>query len=257
MIADPLTGESYEVVDMHAHLGTWFNFGQVPPDVPALRRAMGCAGIDAMMASHTLGLVGEIELGNARLDELHRELPELMGYVAVNPHYEEASLRQLDRWLGKGCFHGMKMHPETHVYRITDPACQSLFRVADQARCPVLIHVMSREAIADCAEIAARYPHLSLVMGHSGGAALRVQALETARDLPNVYFDLTASVMLENCLEWMTAQVGARRILFGTDFPFIDPKHSVGQVLYSRLTPGEKRSIFSENARRILAGSAV
>lgn len=255
MITDRFTGETYEVVDMHAHLGTWFNFSQVKPDLPALRRALKCAGIDRFMASHTLALVGEIELGNAKVDEMSREMPELMGYVGVNPHYEAASLEQLDRWLGKGCFKGMKMHPETHVYRITDPSCQSLFRVADNAHCPVLIHVMSPEAIKDCAEIAARYPNLSLLMGHSGGVDYRVQALECCCDFPNVFFDLTSSMMKENCLEWMVERVGADRILFGSDVPFIDAKHSVGQVLYSRLSTEDKRKIFSENARRILAKS--
>lgn len=254
MIVDRFTGETYEILDFHAHLGTWPNFSQVYPDVAALQRAMDCCGIDRIVASHTLTLTGEFSRGNEQTEKISTAFPRVLGYVGVNPHYEKESLAQLDRYLGKGCFCGIKLHPETHQYRIADECCQSIFRRAAQVRCPVLIHVMSEQCVRDCEKIAAQFPEVPLIMGHSGGVAYRELAVKTCCDAPNVYFDLTASVMEEGCVEWMVETAGADRVVFGSDVPFVDPKHSVGQVLYSRLSAADKRKIFSENAKRILSG---
>ena len=49
----------------------------------------------------------------------------------------------------------------------------------------------------------------------------------------------------------MVGGVGADRILFGTDLPFIDCRPQVGYVAAARISDDDKRRIFGRNARKL------
>ena len=251
MVFDAVHNTHYFLLDAHAHLGTWYNFGQKEPSAQNLLRSIRSCGIDLLVASHTLGLTGEVHRGNELCSAMREELPSLFGYIAVNPHDTATATAELAQRAADRFFCGIKMHPETHRYRLKDPLCEPIFAFAQQHRYPVLVHVMSETEIADFCTVAARFPEINFLMGHSGGFSNRILAVHSALPLANVYFDLTTSVMLEGSLEWMVANIGADRIVFGTDIPFLDPKHCVGQVLYSDLSPADKATIFGETARRL------
>jgi predicted TIM-barrel fold metal-dependent hydrolase len=53
-------------------------------------------------------------------------------------------------------------------------------------------------------------------------------------------------------VERIVGEVGADRVLWGTDFPFLDPVYLVGRLAYARLTDEAKRKVFGENAQRLL-----
>lgn len=255
MVFDAIHNIRYSVLDAHAHLGVWYNFGQTEPTAQNLRRSIRSNGIDTLFASHTLALTGEVRRGNELCRAMREEIPSLYGYIVASPH--DAPALELERCGTDPFFRGVKLHPETHGYRLTDPNCEPIFLFAGSHAYPVLVHVMSDQEISDFCTIAARYPQVNFLMGHSGGFANRIHAVRSALPLANIYFDLTASVMLEGNLEWMVANAGADRILFGTDIPFLDPKHCIGQVLYSSLSASDKASIFSETARRLFFPSSA
>jgi hypothetical protein len=49
----------------------------------------------------------------------------------------------------------------------------------------------------------------------------------------------------------MVDQLGPERVLFGSDFPFIDQRMSLGRVAYADLDPESRRAILGENSRRL------
>ena len=46
--------------------------------------------------------------------------------------------------------------------------------------------------------------------------------------------------------------VGADRILFGTDLPFLDPRPQLGRVAFAKISDDEKRLVLGLNAARVL-----
>jgi uncharacterized protein len=52
---------------------------------------------------------------------------------------------------------------------------------------------------------------------------------------------------------WAVGEVGAERILFGTDTPLYFSPSQRARIDYAELSDGEKRSILWDNARRILS----
>jgi predicted TIM-barrel fold metal-dependent hydrolase len=49
----------------------------------------------------------------------------------------------------------------------------------------------------------------------------------------------------------MVKAVGAERVVYGSDMPFLSLPSGIGSVLWADIEESEKRLIFGENARRL------
>jgi hypothetical protein len=102
------------------------------------------------------------------------------------------------------------------------------------------------------ASIAAEFPTVALLLGHSGGSwAGHLDAIEVAQRWPNVYLETCVSQSHFGAIEWMVREVGATRVVFGTDQPFIDPRPQLGRVAFAKITDEERRLILGGNAARL------
>lgn len=85
-------------------------------------------------------------------------------------------------------------------------------------------------------------------MGHAGAD---IKAMEDAFDVvnkhSNVYIDLAISLTYEGNVEWFVREVGSKRVLFGTDMPFFDPRPAFGRLAMAEISDGEKKDIFGLN----------
>jgi predicted TIM-barrel fold metal-dependent hydrolase len=119
-------------------------------------------------------------------------------------------------------------------------------------------------------ELALRHPELTIIAAHAG-APWVVETLAVAVRHPNVYLDISAlpairKELLPLVLTLCVEQGLEDRILFGSDFPLVDPGQyasSVRTVQVPRLarwigrlpalSPTFKRHILGENAARLLS----
>lgn len=241
------------VIDIHGHMGQWFNFSIPGRGDEDILDAMARYGIGHIVLSHLKTITGSFTEGNREAMAFAARHPEqVSAYIGVDPHYPKQTMEELTRWVDDPCAAGIKLHPETHRYSILDPVCQSVFRFANDRRLPVLIHIWGPQAARDCAQVALENPGMQLIMGHSGGPEAYREAVWAAQQAENIVLDITGSYALEGQLEWTVEKVGANRIVFGSDMPFIDAKHTLGRVLYSALTLEQKRMILSGNAGKLL-----
>jgi hypothetical protein len=98
-----------------------------------------------------------------------------------------------------------------------------------------------------------RFPHVPIILGHSGGTySGHTQAIQLARQYPNFYLDITNSVRYLHRVRRMVRGVGAGRVLFGSDMPFLSLSSGLGAVLWSNISEEERRLVLGENARRLL-----
>jgi uncharacterized protein len=127
---------------------------------------------------------------------------------------------------------------------LVEPVLQA---AADHGRLPVVVHGSAPTTAGDLAtlvELARRYPTVPLVISQLGGAHFPT-AIDAAREVPNVYVDLsTAPVAFAVRL---AIHEVPERTLFGSDAPYGDPV--LARAAVERATgPGELRD-------RVLGGT--
>jgi len=78
-----------------------------------------------------------------------------------------------------------------------------------------------------------------------------VRAIQQSRH-GNVYADTSAARSITpNLIEWAVRQVGADRVLFGTDTPLYHASMQRARIDHADLTDAVKRMILCENAERL------
>lgn len=238
------------MIDIHGHI--WL--GQEEKNAADMRKAAEKFGVEAIFIS-ALGShqpdKREIDALNDRCFALCREDPLFYPYVTVAPEQENA-LEVLENGISRGAV-GMKIW----VSCLCDaPCCDPLYRRCAVAGLPVLIHTFSKSVgqlpnestAVHLAAAARRHPDTKFILAHLGGNCYH--GIPLIRELPNVYADFSGSGCRADDLPYALEQLGAARILFGTDMPGSFAM-SWGQVLAAGLTDRERELILSGNARRL------
>lgn len=244
------------IIDIHGHIGPWHDFFLPEPSTKWLVETNRRIGIDAVVVSHLVAFGHDTATGNRMALEAARQYPgELAVWLVANPHRPE-DVGELRDLLDEPGVCGLKLHPDVHEYAITDPGYRPYLELAEERGIPVLSHGQTRSLWSDpgqLAAVAARYPDLTLLMGHSG---LWVDGFERVIDLagehPGLYLEVCGSRLTSRWLERLVAGVGAQKVLFGSDASFLDPRMGLGKVLGARLEPEDRALVLGGNARRIL-----
>src|SRR5699024_3787456 len=101
-------------------------------------------------------------------------------------------------------------------------------------------------------EVAQRHGDITVLIGHSGALpAGYEEAVSVAREVPGASLELCGSYMNARVLQSFVDRLGAHRVVFGSDFPFIDQRVSLGRVAYSALAPADLDAVLAGNASRL------
>ncbi|HEY3417731.1 MAG TPA: amidohydrolase family protein [Armatimonadota bacterium] len=255
LTGEPLAGEL--VIDVHAHIGPYRAFYLPDPWADGLLRSMDRLGITLTLCAPTLAIGPDPVNGNLQILQAQQAAPtRLRGYVTVSPHQpEHEMLGELERYLFQEQFAGIKLHPSIHGYSLLGPNYAPVYEFARAHGIVILSHGWLGDANCDpnaFLQLAKRYPDITFLLGHSGGTLDgNEQSIAAAKEAENLHLDLTASIRGYGMLERMVDQLGAERLLFGTDSTFLEPSVVFGCVLGGRISDEAKRLIFGGNARRL------
>ena len=249
----PGKGAGAVVIDIHTHLGRGEPDGDrlqrdLLPEL--LLRIMDEAGVERSV------------IFPVTYRDYRRAIEELAGYREEHPdrfilfgrvgNTPEAA--DIVRWAYethgiKGCkfHHGLDRFEEDSPHLLEAlAACQELGLVA-------IFDAFDRNAFK-VSPLAGRFPRLTIIMAHMGGL-WKLEAIdhciETARKHPNVMLD-TAAIVLFQEIERAAREIGAERILFGSDAPGIHPGPEKAKIEYLHLSAEEKALILGGNAARLL-----
>ena len=256
-------------VDVHGHYGDYFR-----RDVPALTNqfATGDAATVARRAADNniewtvvSPLLGLLPRGRADAAEGNREaarvVPDtdgLLQWVIIDPTRPETYEQAAEMLSAPHCV-GIKLHPEEHCYPITEHG-DALFAFAAEHRAVVLVHSGDENSLpADFLPYAERYPEIRLLLAHlgnGGGAAgdpsTQVRAIQASTQ-GNVYVDTSsARSIMPQLVEWAVGEIGADRILYGTDTPLYSAEMQRARIDHAELTDDQKKLILRENAVALL-----
>ena len=118
---------------------------------------------------------------------------------------------------------------------------------------PLLADVAGRAHVVEM--LASEFPQLNITIPHLGSFVGDWRAHQRVVDqlarLPNVYAD-TSSVRHFDYLLQAVKRAGARKLLFGSDGPWLHPGVELRKIELLRLKPEAKRLVLGGNAIRLL-----
>jgi len=245
------------VIDAHAHMGPWHNFHIPHNSARGMVERLDQLGIDSCVASPHVAIGPCYREGNRQVMAAADEFPtRVVPYVTINPNYPEAEVREeIEHWHALGRIRAFKIHPACHSYKVDGPGYAPMFEYAREHALPVLSHSWAGDSLGGASllsRLAGEMPTVTFLVGHAASSwAMIDEACQEAREKDNVILDLTGSQLLYGALEAMVERVGAEKIVFGSDIPFIDPAPGLGRVLMARITDDDKRKVLGLNAKRI------
>jgi uncharacterized protein len=252
-----LASLGWRLIDAHAHLGPWEGFYIPTPDAETMVAMMDRLGILMTGIASNLAISSDYARGNDLTSQAVYRFPHrLFGYVVPNPRYADDVLPELRRGLDQLGLCAIKLHPAVHNYGVLDAQCEPIWRFAEERGCPILIHTWEgdkRCSPAACAQVAAAHPSVPILLGHSGGTpGGRRESAQVAQERPNLYLELCSSRLMAAEVEWMVGQVGAERVIYGTDVPWIDPRFGLGKIAFTNLSDEQLRLVMGESMARLL-----
>jgi len=192
--------------------------------------------------------------GNDEIAAVLRRYPDrFVGFAGANPWYEEEALKELDRAVGKLGFKGLKLHPALQGILACDDLVYPLVERAIKLRIPVYIHsgTPPYSLPFQIGELANTFPEATIIMGHFGYDAFWTDVLPVAKKNDNLFLETSRHPVnqhVERCVE----ELGAERILFGTDLPYTNPYREVEKIRLLKINEEARRKILGENMAEIL-----
>lgn len=254
-------------VDIHAHFG-WFD----RPEQPELNRRMSSAdaatvaerarrcGIGLTVVSPLSALLprgqADVEKGNSEAVKIVPKTPGLLQWVVVNP-LQPGTFDQAREVLAMPQCVGIKIHPDEHCYSIQEYG-DTIFSFAESQGSVVLTHSGDNNSMPrDFISFADRFPEVVVILAHIGcgpnhDRTLQVRAIQGSTS-SNVFADTSSATSIRpGLIEWAVQEIGADRILFGTDSPLYCTCMQRERINGAELDDSSKRMILRDNAIRVL-----
>jgi uncharacterized protein len=253
-------------IDVHGHYGRYLRAGDgslrdrlSSADAAEVVRRAGEAGIVLTIVSPLTALLprlhGDAVAGNIEAARVTAEIPGLKQYVVIDPRRAE-TYDQAREMLSQPQCVGIKIHPEEHGYPIGEHG-EAIFGFAAERRAVVLTHTSEQNSLAgDFIPWLDRFPEVRLILAHigcgwDGDLTHQVRAVVRSRH-GNVYADTSsASSIVPGLIEWAVGEVGADRVLFGTDTPLYHTAMQRARIEHADLPDADKRLILRDNALRL------
>ena len=239
------------IIDAHCHAGAgdgltgpWDTRASLRP---YLRRAAE-AGIDRtvlLAAFHT-----DYAVANRDVARLVASRPQrFYGFAFVHPERDRGRVYALIQIaVERYGFLGVKVH--RHDARITREVCEA----ARAFHLPVLYDVTGEISI--CELLATEYADVDFIIPHLGSFAddwrAQLGLIDHLERHPNIYAD-TAGVRRFDLLEQAVQRAGARKILFGSDGPWLHPAVELEKIYCLGLSEADEQLVLGRNFLRLTA----
>ena len=256
-----------QIIDFHTHpylaepgSGQCFAFyPNMAPQTPEGMKAQ-------LLESGVTHICGSVIRGDRKFDMLELnnaalQLRDILGadfYTPgfhIHPDYMEESLAEIERMHQAGVSLIGELVPYMHGWNHYDQRdyIGELNILLDAAQKHGMI--FSHHTIWDwpLEDVIAAHPDMPFVAAHPGERDSVARHIERMRKYDNVYIDLSGTGIFRfGCIRYLVDQVGADRVLFGTDYPICNPDMYIHAVLGERLGDSVTQKIFHDNAARLL-----
>jgi predicted TIM-barrel fold metal-dependent hydrolase len=177
------------------------------------------------------------------------------GFVYLNPKHVRESLDELNRCVADGPMIGVKLWVAMHA---DAPALDPIVERASELKSVVFQHTWMKitgnlpgeSTPMQLAALAARHPNARFICGHTGGDW--EQGIRAVRAHPNISVDLGGGDPVAGITEMAVRELGAERILFGSDAPARSFASQLAKVHGADIPDAAKQLILATNLQRLL-----
>ena len=247
------------IVDAHMHIGPPGVFFSPKYDTKDYISLMDESHIAYSICSDQPALMGGVSPNLENTDKLFEQSSQRIYILSVfNPKYTQESIVALERMTRKPYLVGIKIHPSMHGVDAESDKYESVWNFASENDLTIMSHTWSISPYNPVQKYSTplkfekfvkKFPNVRFVMGHFGGRGDgRNEAMQLINDYPNVYGDFAGDIYDYELIENLVASVPSDRILFGSDYPWFDPKANTLLVLLSKVSDEVKLKILRENA---------
>lgn len=211
-------------------------------------------------------MIGRLQRRNQWTCEIGRQHPGLIPFIGLDPSMSEEELLTEIETRGREGARGIKLHPAAQRFYPSDPRLSPVYERASALGWPIVFHSgafalgpgrSDHAVLQHFPELLAAFPRLTVVLGHMGFGEFNT-CVGIARDYPNAMFDCcyvingtdASPAISDEEAAAAIRQVGASRVMFGSDYPWFDPALDAARIGRLPLRDGEKRAVLYENAAR-------
>ncbi len=243
------------IIDCHCHAGTgdrmtapWNTIAAIKP---YLRRARA-AGISKTVVVAVFH--SDYNKANAELAGIIAKNPSrLIGFVFVHATRDAGRIFQMvERAVRKWRFRGIKIHGFDAMP--TREVCEA----ARAFRLPIFVDVVSRPEVIDM--LAPQYPDVNFIVAHLGSYTddwrAHQQVVYQMARYPNVYGD-TSTVRRFDYIVEAIKRAGPRKLIFGSDGPWIHPGVELHKVRLLGLRKDQEALVLGGNILRLMRQGRV
>jgi predicted TIM-barrel fold metal-dependent hydrolase len=244
-----------QIIDCHCHAGTgdrmtapWNTLAAIEP---YLRRARA-AGISKTVVVSVFH--SDYSKANAELARIIARHPgRLVGFVFVHASRDAGRIfRMVEHAVRKWRFRGIKIHG--YEAMPTREVCET----ARAFRLPIFVDVVSRPEVMDM--LAPQYPDVNFIVAHLGSYTddwrAHQQVVYQIARYPNVYGDTSAVRRFDYIVEAIK-RAGPRKLMFGSDGPWIHPGVELHKVRLLGLPKDQEALVMGGNILRLMRQARV
>ena len=207
---------------------------------------------------------------NEEIAELaHKHSDVAIPFASINPHRGADGVRQARKLISEYKVKGFKFHPSVQDFYPNDPMAYPLYEAIAEAKLPALFHTgqtgvgagtrggsgiklkYSNPMLLD--DVAADFPDMPIILAHPS-FPWQEEALSVATHKPQVYIDLSgwSPKYFPPILVQYANTLLKDKILFGSDYPVMDPTRWIAEFEKLSIKPEVRPLIMKENAARLL-----
>lgn len=171
----------------------------------------------------------------------------------VNPNDGDAALQEIDQSVRDWGVKVLKIMPAIYQVHMLGPVAQRLMATARNLGIVVNIH--SGSEISHPLQIGAlcrRFPDVTVLMDHMGYREWVGDAIEAARDNPNLYLGTTIAAFEPSTIARAVAELGPERVVYGSNWPNVYSDLAVQAIKRYKLGQEVESLILGGNLARIL-----
>jgi len=125
----------------------------------------------------------------------------------------------------------------------------------EKYRLPVLIHVYTPSEAKMAEYVARKLPNLPVIMGHMGGTDVTAgrMCIEAAKKRENLFLETSSSPF--DIIFAAVKELGAERVVFGSDAPFVHPIPELKKIMELPISKEDKELILYKNILKLVEGT--
>lgn len=242
------------IIDFHCHIGQSKLFSSQSGTAKDIVELMDRHGIDKAVLIPSASPRKPRYYEDVR-DALQEFPDRFYGFFLANPR-EEDVCDMLEMVADKHGFKGVKLHPSFLGFAADDE--QWVYPIVEKARdLNICVMVHSDPSIYatpwQVGLLAMDFPDVPVVMAHMGfvDVIYNDAAIKMAKRAPNLYLE-TCGVSAEGKVAQAVREIGASRVLHGSDMPFHNPAFDMARIKYADISEEDKKLILGENAKKLL-----